>query len=391
MVLILKSPRSFTGEDVIEIHCHGGLINVERVLQRVLSQPGVRRALPGEFSKRAVLNGRIDLTRAEAISQLIAARSQRAAQLAMTGLDGGIQAQINPLREHLLNQLSEIEARIDFEEDLPSLNQIEILSQLNKVKAGLSKLIDEANKGQLLHKGLQVALIGLPNVGKSSLLNRLSGRERAIVTSHPGTTRDLLESAIILQGVPITLLDTAGIRTTTNAIEKEGINRSHQALGSADVVVLIFDLSIGWSEADAALLNKIPIDIPKLIVGNKSDLKASPKRFPKGTQASGILAHITISALTGGGEKEFVVALLRACGASDLNGIVLALNDRQKDLAAQAIASLEKIQQTAENRLPLDFWTIDLREAIRSLGEITGEEVTEELLDRIFSRFCIGK
>ena len=391
LLLVMKAPRSFTGEDVVEIHCHGGLIAVQRVLERVLSQPDVRRALPGEFSQRAVLNGRLDLTQAEAISDLVAARSRRAAQLAMTGVDGGIQRLINSLRERLLDQLSELEARVDFEEDLPALDAVGLLDELQLVRRELEQLVEDAKRGALLRQGLQVALVGRPNVGKSSLLNRLSRRERAIVTDLPGTTRDLLESEIVLEGVPITLLDTAGIRATKDALEQLGIDRSHQALAAADLVVLVFDLSQGWIAEDAALLSQIPNDVPRLVVGNKADVQTPSKTALLGDEVDGIPPDVTLSALTGQGEEALIEAVLKACGASEAQGLVVALNQRQQDLAADAAIALARSKEAAEQNLPWDFWTIDLRQAIRSLGEITGEEITEAVLDRIFSRFCIGK
>ncbi|MFL0760731.1 MAG: tRNA uridine-5-carboxymethylaminomethyl(34) synthesis GTPase MnmE [Prochlorococcus sp.] len=391
LLLVMKAPRSFTGEDVVEIHCHGGLIAVQRVLERVLSQPDVRRAMPGEFSQRAVLNGRLDLTQAEAISDLVAARSRRAAQLAMTGVDGGIQRRINSLRERLLDQLSELEARVDFEEDLPALDAVGLLDELQLVRRELEQLVEDANRGALLRQGLQVALVGRPNVGKSSLLNRLSRRERAIVTDLPGTTRDLLESEIVLEGVPITLLDTAGIRATKDALEQLGIDRSHQALAVADLVVLVFDLSQGWIAEDAALLAQIPDDVPRLVVGNKADVQTPSKTALLGDEVDGIPPDVTLSALTGQGEGALIEAVLKACGASEALGLVVALNQRQQALAAAAAVALARSAEAAEQNLPWDFWTIDLRQAIRSLGEITGEEVTEAVLERIFSRFCIGK
>ena len=399
LLLLMKAPRSFTGEDVVEIHCHGGLMAVQQVLARVLSQPDVRRALPGEFSQRAVLNGRLDLTRAEAISDLVAARSQRAAALAMAGVDGGIQVRINSLRERLLDQLSELEARVDFEDDLPPLDASAVLVELSAVRNQLHQLVADGERGALLQQGLRVALVGRPNVGKSSLLNRLSRRERAIVTELPGTTRDLLESEIVLEGVPITLLDTAGIRTTEDALEQLGIARSHEALAAADVVVLVFDLTQGWTAADAALLAQIPDDVSRLLVANKADLQPAQANAnakananaERGLVVDAIAPDVILSALTGDGEEELIQAVLKACGASESQGLVVALNQRQRDLAALAAAALARSQEVAEHQLPWDFWTIDLRQAIHCLGEITGEEITEAVLDRIFSRFCIGK
>jgi tRNA modification GTPase len=381
LLLLMRAPRSFTRETVVELHCHGGLISVQRVLELVLSS-GARRALPGEFSQRAFLNGRLDLTRAEAISELVTARSRRAAQLAMAGLDGGLQVRISALRERLLDQLAELEARVDFEEDLPPLDGDAVAAELLAVREALEQLVADGERGQLLRDGLRVAIVGRPNVGKSSLLNRLSCSERAIVTDLPGTTRDLVESELVLQGVPLTLLDTAGIRATTDRVEQIGIERSRSALQAADAVLLLFDLSAGWCGDDAALRDLVPEGVPVLVVGNKADQLAGPAP-PQ--------ADVCISALTGAGESELVAHLLERCGHSDPQGIQLALNRRQQDLAAAAASSLGASLEAALQQLPWDFWTIDLRAAVRSLGAITGEEVSEAVLDRVFSRFCIGK
>ncbi len=382
LVLLMRAPRSFTGEDVVEIHCHGGVIAVQQVLERVLAQSGVRRALPGEFSQRAVLNGRLDLTRAEAVSAMVSARSRRAAELAMSGMDGGIQVRINGLRERLLDQLTELEARVDFEEDLPLLDGEAVLRELAAVREELLALIADGERVQVLSQGLRLALVGRPNVGKSSLLNRLSRRERAIVTDLPGTTRDLLESEIVLEGVPVTLLDTAGIRSTKDAVELLGIARSEEAMASADLVLLIVDGHVGWTDADAELLERIPEHVPHLIVANKADLPAVACPVP---------VDVHLSALDGRGEDQLVQAVLHRCGASEAAGVLLALNQRQRDLAATAACALARSHEAAAETLPWDFWTIDLREAIRALGEITGEELTDAVLDRVFSRFCIGK
>ncbi len=389
LVFLMEAPRSFTGEDVVEIHCHGGLIPVQRVLKIVLDDRYIRRALPGEFSLRAVLNGKINLTQAESIHELISARSSKAAQLAMAGVDGGIQNQINTLREKLLDQLSELEARVDFEDDLPPLNEKKVLKQINTIKQSLILLVENSNHASLLKNGLNVAIIGRPNVGKSSLLNRLSKQERAIVTNIPGTTRDLLESEILLKGVPIKLIDTAGIRETNNEVEKLGIKQSQKALIMADLIVIVFDISSGWLEEDQNLLSKLPKENPKLIVGNKSDLikdKMWKDKDIKSTQSD-----VIFSALSGEGEEKLIEKLLEKCGTSDIQSLQLALNERQRDLANSAAISLTKLEEAAKHNLPWDFWTIDLREAIHLLNEITGDEITENILNRIFSRFCIGK
>ena len=382
LLLLMRAPRSFTRETVVEFHCHGGLICVQRVLELVLAS-GARRALPGEFSQRAFLNGRLDLTRAEAVSELVTARSRRAAQLAMAGLDGGLQARIASLRERLLDQLAELEARVDFEEDLPPLDGDAVAAELRVVRRELEELVADGQRGQLLRDGLRVAIVGRPNVGKSSLLNRLSRSERAIVTDLPGTTRDLVESELVLEGVPLTLLDTAGIRATSDRVEQIGIERSRSALQAADAVLLLFDLSAGWCPDDEALRQLVPAGVPLVVVGNKADQLASADRDA--------VADVCISALTGAGQDALVQQLLRRCGHSDPQGVQLALNRRQQDLAVAAAASLAASLAAAQQQLPWDFWTIDLRAAVRALGEITGEEVSEAVLDRVFSRFCIGK
>ena len=447
LLLLMRAPRSFTREDVVELHCHGGLEAVRRVLELVLAA-GARRAQPGEFSQRAFLNGRLDLTRAEALAALIDARGRRAAQLAMAGLDGGVQRRISALRDRLLDQLAELEARVDFEEDLPPLDGDAVVAELAAVQAELEQLVADGQQGELLRQGLRVAIVGRPNVGKSSLLNLLSRRDRAIVTDLPGTTRDLLESELVLDGVPLTLIDTAGIRPTDDPVERLGIARSHQALAAADVVLLLFDLAAGWTPEDAQLRDRVPAGVPLLLVGNKADLleadgisdpgptgqAATGRRaaaeastaeaagsFPAAPTLAGAAragraptssamvpvgqpdsagptaenplsaATVRISALRGDGGERLAAALLQLCGAGDLEGLEVALNARQRDLAAHAATALAASQAAAAEQLPWDFWTIDLREAVRRLGEITGEEVSEAVLDRVFSRFCIGK
>jgi len=379
LLLLMRAPRSFTRETVVEFHGHGGVIAVQRLLELVLAA-GARRALPGEFSQRAFLNGRLDLTRAEALSDLVTARSRRAAQLAVAGLDGGLQRRIGALRSRLLDQLAELEARVDFEDDLPPLDGAAVGDELAAVAAALRQLVDDGDRALLLREGLRVAIVGRPNVGKSSLLNALSRSERAIVTDLPGTTRDLVDSAVVIEGVPVTLLDTAGIRRTDDPVERLGIARSREALASADAVLLLHDLSEGWTAADEALRAEVPAGVPLLLVGNKAD-RAEATPGP----------GLAISAREGSGLAALGQALLACCGAAEAGNLALALNRRQRDLAAAAAAALDRSLAAAADGLPWDFWTIDLREAIGRLGEITGDDVNEAMLDRVFSRFCIGK
>jgi tRNA modification GTPase len=390
LLLLMRAPRSFTRETVVELHCHGGLVAVQRVLELVLAA-GARRALPGEFSQRAFLNGRLDLTRAEAISEMITARSRRAAQLAMAGIDGGLQQCIGALRERLLDQLAELEARVDFEEDLPPLDPAAVVAELEAVRLALRQLVAEARQGELLRQGLRVAIVGRPNVGKSSLLNLLSRREKAIVTDLPGTTRDLLESELVLEGVPLTLLDTAGIRPTSDRVEQLGIARSREALAAADAVLLLFDLSAGWTAEDGELRALVPEGAVLLVAGNKADAAELPVGLVPPGDGARAPADVSFSAVSGAGRDALVAELLRRCGAGSLEGVQVALNARQRDLAGAAALSLEASLEAAGQQLPWDFWTIDLRAAVRCLGEITGAEVSEAVLDRVFSRFCIGK
>ena len=386
LLLYMRAPRSFTGEDVVELHCHGGLVCVERVLEQVLAN-GAEAAAPGAFSQRAFLHGRLDLTQAEAVAQVISARSRRAAALALAGLDGGIYRRIEVLRQQLLEQLAQLEAHLDFEDDLPPLHPEAVKEKIQVVKEDLSQLVEDSSQGQCLQQGLRVAIIGCPNVGKSSLLNHLSGRDRAIVTDWPGTTRDLLETEFVLRDVPITLVDTAGIHQASNPVEQLGIARSRQALTQVDVIILLFDINLGWSEADQALANEIPEGVPQLRVGNKVDLLSQSKNQFKDTSNF----PLAISAVTGQGMEAFTDALLECCGLTDLERLDTSLNRRQTSVAQKAVESLIHLENTAQAGLPWDFWTIDLREAIHRLGEITGKEINENILDEIFSKFCIGK
>ncbi|MEH1894705.1 MAG: tRNA uridine-5-carboxymethylaminomethyl(34) synthesis GTPase MnmE [Nostoc sp.] len=400
LLLIMKAPRSYTREDVVEFHCHGGIMAVQQVLQLCLEN-GARLAQPGEFTLRAFLNGRLDLTQAEGIADLVGAKSPQAAQTALAGLQGKLAHPIRQLRANCLDILAEIEARIDFEEDLPPLDDKAIISEIEKIAAEITRLLATKDKGELLRTGLKVAIVGRPNVGKSSLLNAWSQSDRAIVTDLPGTTRDVVESQLVVGGIPVQVLDTAGIRETTDRVEKIGVERSRRAANAADLVLLTIDASAGWTEGDGEIYEQVQ-HRPLILVINKIDLVEESERKTLQSQIQVALeAHqgcdtkskIFTAAAQNQGIDALEVAILELVKAEKVQAadMDLAINQRQAAALTQAKISLEQVQATIAQQLPLDFWTIDLRGAIQALGEITGEEVTESVLDRIFSKFCIGK
>jgi tRNA modification GTPase len=389
LLLLMLAPRSYTCEDVVEFHCHGGMIAVQQVLQACL-RSGARLAQPGEFTLRAFLNGRLDLTQSEGIADLVGARSPQAAQTALAGLQGKLAHPIRTLRQQCLDILAELEARIDFEEDLPPLDEPLLIQQLTDITAKVASLLTTAERGELLRTGLNVAIVGRPNVGKSSLLNAWSQSDRAIVTDLPGTTRDVVESSLVVQGIPVQVLDTAGIHDTEDVVEKIGVTRSLTALEQADLILLTIDASAGWTAEDQHLYSKVEaLNKSCILVINKIDL-ATPEliNYP---------AAITTVVYTAAAQHQGIDALEQAIVQITQRGNVqaasldLAINQRQAEALMRAQQSLEHVMDSIDTQLPLDFWSIDLRGAIQSLGEITGEEVTESVLDRIFSRFCIGK
>ncbi|QEI42020.1 tRNA modification GTPase MnmE [Dolichospermum sp. UHCC 0315A] len=391
LLLIMKAPRSFTREDVVEFHCHGGIMAVQQVLQLCLEN-GARLAQPGEFTLRAFLNGRLDLTQAESIADLVGAKSPQAAQTALAGLQGKLAQPIRKLRANCLDILAEIEARIDFEEDLPPLDQQRIIADIEQVTAEISKLLATKDKGELLRTGLKVAIVGRPNVGKSSLLNAWSQSDRAIVTDLPGTTRDVVESQLVVGGIPVQVLDTAGIRETVDQVEKIGVERSHRAANDADLVLFTIDAASGWTPADQEIYEQVK-HRPVILVINKIDLISLAEQENLKSKIENPKSKILTAAAINQGIDNLETAILEIVqqGKVQAADLDLAINQRQAAALTKAKIDLAQVQMTITDKLPLDFWTIDLRGAIQALGEITGEEVTESVLDRIFSRFCIGK
>jgi tRNA modification GTPase len=386
LMLIMKAPRSFTREDVIEFHCHGGIMPVQRVLNLCLDQ-GARLAEAGEFSLRAFLNGRIDLTQAESIQELVGAKSPQAAQSAIASLQGKLANPIREMRAKCVDILAEIEARIDFDDDLIPLNMDHLLQDLKEVTAQAHRFMATADRGQLLRSGLKIAIAGRPNVGKSSLLNAWSQSDRAIVTDLPGTTRDVVDSQLIVGGIPVTVLDTAGIRTTEDIVEKIGVERSLLSIRSADLVLLVIDAQIGWTEQDQEIYELITgCDRPIILVVNKIDLQDTSPSLPFDQ-----ISIVYTAAALAQGIDQLEAAILNSVHQDSINSanLEIAINQRQKASLLIATQALERVLGAIA--LPLDFWTIDLREAIHALGQITGEEITESVLSTIFSKFCIGK
>lgn len=388
LLLIMESPRSYTREDVVEIHSHGGIILVQQILHLCIEQ-GAKLAEAGEFTLRAFLNGRIDLTQAESIADLVGSLSPTAAQTAIAGLQGKLRQPIGQLRAQALDLLAEIEARIDFEEDLPPLNQDEVKRKLVALTAEIGAIVATADRGELLRSGLKVAILGQPNVGKSSLLNAWSKSDRAIVTPLPGTTRDVVESQLVVGGIPVQVLDTAGIRDTSDVVEQIGVARSRAAARSADLILLTIDAQIGWTDAESEIYAQIS-DLAIILVVNKIDLVES---LPPLNLPPEIRTIVETAAAIDLGIDRLESAILDTISGGKLHAadIDIAINQRQAAALIRAQTSLDQVLITIQSGHPFDFWTIDLRDAIQALGEVTGEDVTESVLDRIFSRFCIGK
>ncbi|MFN6236870.1 tRNA uridine-5-carboxymethylaminomethyl(34) synthesis GTPase MnmE [Microcystis sp.] len=387
LLLLMLAPRSFTREDVVEFHCHGGIMPVQQVLQLCLEN-GARLAQAGEFSLRAFLNGRIDLTQAESVVDLVGARSPQAAQFALAGLQGKLAQPIRHLRATCLDILAEIEARIDFEEDLPPLDHEAVLHSIEQVFCQVNLILATAERGELLRSGLKVAIVGRPNVGKSSLLNAWSRSDRAIVTDLPGTTRDIVESQLVVAGIPVQVLDTAGIRSASDRVEQIGVERSRQTARSADLVLLTVSAESGWTEEDEEIYRSVS-DRRLILVINKIDL-VNPETVIYPAEIERV---VKLSAVQNQGIEDLEKTIINAVQNQEIQAanLDLAINQRQAAALTRAKIALQQVKNTIDENLPFDFWSIDLRTAIQSLGEITGEEVTESVLDRIFSRFCIGK
>jgi len=383
LVAYMAAPHTYTREDIVEINCHGGIVPLQRILGLTL-RLGARLAEPGEFTLRAFLSGRIDLSQAESVLDIVRARTQSSLRLAVEGLGGRLSRQIRSIRNELLSVLAYLTARIDFPED--EIEEQDALGPIKKAHSELDELIAGADAGIVYRQGVRTAIVGRPNVGKSSLLNRLLRESRAIVTPIPGTTRDTLEEVVNLKGVPFVLTDTAGITHSEEVIETLGVERSRKAIEQSSLVLLVTDASEPLNATDLEIIELLD-GRAVLVVANKCDL---PSQIDSRSLPWPI---VRTSALTGEGvsvleEKMADIALGGKVVSSDA---FLVTNIRHKEALERAAQHLRQAEESLESDMPDDFVTIDLTAALDALGEITGETVNEELLDMIFSRFCIGK
>lgn len=392
MVTVMRAPKTFTREDVVEINCHGGILAVNQVLQIVL-QNGARLAEPGEFTKRAFLNGRIDLSQAEAVMDLIRAKTDKAMYVALQQLDGNLSNLIRNLRSEILDTLAQVEVNIDYPEydDVEEMTSILLIEKAKQVKAAVQQLLETASQGKILREGLATAIIGRPNVGKSSLLNYLLREEKAIVTDIAGTTRDVIEEYVSVKGVPLRLIDTAGIRETEDIIEKIGVERSRKALVDADLILLVFNQNEPLTDEDKALIeatnqNHRIIILNKMDLPNKLDLEEL--EFLVGEDA---IVKTSVLTQSGVDVLESKIADLFFSGNTGEKDATYVSNVRHIALLNDAETALDDVIDGVESGMPVDLVQIDMTRCWDLLGEITGDSVQDELLTQLFSQFCLGK
>ena len=391
IVVLMKGPHSYTAEDVVEIQCHGGFVSVREILKVLLSE-GVRQAEEGEFTKRAFLNGRIDLTQAEAIIDIIDAKTEQSLEVAVNQLDGTLSKYIRALRDELIAMIAHLEVTIDYpEEDIEDVSAQEVRTGLEPILEKMDTLLATAQRGKLLREGVMVSIIGRPNAGKSSLMNALLREDRAIVTNIPGTTRDSIEEFLTIQGIPVRLIDTAGIRETEDIVESMGVEKARQYLDKADVVVLVIDGSKPLEPEERELLQLIT-NRPSIIFLNKADQAQYISK--EEIAALGTFTEIvTISAAQGEGMDEMakVITDLVQGGSVQASHEAMLSNVRHITLMEQAKVSLDQSILVIDSGMPIDLIVTDIRAAWELLGDITGESLRESMVDELFKRFCLGK
>lgn len=392
LLVYMKAPHSYTREDVVEVQCHGGSLSTRRIMAALLAQ-GIRSAQPGEFTKRAFLNGRLDLSQAEAVMDLISARTETGHRIALDQLEGYLSRKGKALRQEMLALLAAMEVSIDFseEQDVDVVTYESLAKNTSRLVEELSQLINSARRGKILREGVKTVILGKPNVGKSSLLNALLKESRAIVTHIPGTTRDAIEEQFNLGGIPMVLMDTAGIRETSDLVERLGVERSRQLFRKADLVILLLDASTHLSREDAEILEMIR-DKKTLVIINKTDLpsKLQENQLPAWVDKERLLR---LSLLEDSGLDALEEALTSLIFEGEKQALEkeTVTNLRHQQALETARSALEDGLQGLKQHLPLDFVQVDYQTAMDSLGEITGETLGEDLVDYIFSHFCIGK
>ncbi|QOR34109.1 tRNA uridine-5-carboxymethylaminomethyl(34) synthesis GTPase MnmE [Clostridium sp. 'deep sea'] len=390
LVSLMRAPLTYTKEDVVEINCHGGIQPLNQILQLLLAQPNIRLAEAGEFTKRAFLNGRIDLAQAESVIDIIRSKTDSALRVSMGQLQGILSKKVNELYDNLLELQAEISLNIDYPEyDEYESSKSNVQEKLKNISKKIDLLLHNSKLGRIVREGIKTAIVGRPNVGKSSLLNALLGEDRAIVTDIPGTTRDTVEESLNLGGIPLHVVDTAGIRDSNNIVEKIGIERSRKALISADLVLLVIDVSHNLTVEDLELLNNVPNDRTILIL-NKNDLQ---KVITEEEIKKYKLPIVELSALKGVGIKglEELVKKMFMTGKIESNNTALVSNVRHIDLLKKACQDIEQALTALHDNMPIDLVNIDIQNARENIGSITGKTVHEELLDFIFAEFCVGK
>lgn len=385
LITIMKSPKTFTTEDTVEINCHGGIATTDKVLETLLNQ-GIRIAEPGEFTKRAFLNGRIDLTKSQAVMDLISVKSDKARKIAINNLKGTTTNKIKDLREKLIQIISNIEVNIDYPEyqDIEEMTIEKINNEIDNIEQELENIIINSKTSKLLTTGINVAIIGRPNVGKSSILNKLIEEEKAIVTNIPGTTRDIVEASLNLNGITLNLIDTAGIRETEDIVEKIGVEKSKQALDKADLVLLVLNNNEQLTEEDKKLL-EISKDKKRIIVINKTDLETKLEIQEENIVHTNTIDTKGIENLT---EKIKELFKLEEIETDDFYYVSNLEQLNRIEKSKQNIAS---IKEGLKNSIPIDMLEIDLKNIWQTLGEVIGETYTEELLENLFTKFCVGK
>lgn len=389
IVSYMKGPRSYTAEDTVEINCHGGIVATNRVLEEVV-RAGARIAEPGEFTKRAFLNGRIDLSQAEGVMDIIRAKTDLSMKSALAQSEGRISREISAMRERLLNIIAHIEATVDFpEDDLEEVTSQKVKLDLKELIDNIDKLASSANEGKIIREGIDVVIVGKPNVGKSSLLNALLMENRAIVTDVPGTTRDVIEEYLNIDGIPLKVVDTAGIRETEDLVEKIGVEKSKKKINEADLIILMLDVSRELDNEDKEIIQYMK-DKRYLLLLNKTDLEKKLNIHEIDELNKDFI--IEVSALEGRGIDKLKDAIKSMFfkGEISANDIMIT-NLRHKEALIRAKEKCEESLRTLEEGFAIDLASIDAREAWSSLGEITGDTIEEDLLNKIFSEFCIGK